>query len=92
MLSNLMKKDSFILGTLIGAVAPIVAYLLSTFSSLQQSIFPDKPIAMYVFAAVINLIVVRFTYRAGYEKLAKGIVLITFLAMILLIFGTKLKV
>lgn len=80
-----MRKDSLILGLVIGALAPIVAYLLTNYTSLQQTLFAEKPTAMYVLAGVINLVVVRFTYRGGFEKLAKGIILITFLAMAALI-------
>lgn len=87
-----MQKDSFFIGTGIGLIAPILAYLAMTYTTLQQSFFADKPIALYVIAALINLIIVRFTYRAGKESVAKGVVLITFLVMILLIILTKLKV
>ena len=87
-----MKKDSFILGFSTAVLAPIVAFLLSTYTSLQQDYFANKPIALYVLAAVINLIVVRFSYRAGYEKFAKGIILLTFLAMLILIFSFRVNI
>lgn len=87
-----MKKDSFILGFITGVLAPIIAFLLTTYTSFQQDYFANKPIALYVLAAVINLIVVRFIYRAGYEKFAKGIILLTFLAMLVLIFGSRVNI
>ena len=83
-----MIKDSFLLGSLTGILTPVVAFILSIYTDLQHNYFPDKSIALYVIAAVINLILVRFSYRAGYEKIAKGIILLTFLAMIGLIFGS----
>lgn len=85
-------KDSFWLGILVGMLAPILAYVLSDHTDIQISYFVDKPIAIYVIAALINLIVVRFTYRAGKESFAKGMVFITFVAMLILIIATKLKV
>jgi Ca2+/H+ antiporter len=87
-----MQRNSYLAGELVGVIAPGFAYIISTYTTLQQSLFSDKPIAFYVIAAVINLIIVRFSFRAGQDKFAKGIVLITFLAMLVLIFATKLKV
>lgn len=85
-------KDSFWAGGAIGALAPILAYVLSNYTSIQTNYFSDKPIALYVIAALINLIIVRFTYRAGKESLAKGIVFVTFIAMLVLVIAVKIKV
>jgi hypothetical protein len=87
-----MQKDSLIVGVLIGALAPVLAYLSTNYTSLQQQFFAEKYIAFYVIAAVINLIIVRFAFRAGKASLAKGIILSTFLAMILFIVMTKFKI
>ena len=87
-----MKKDSYVIGAIIGLLTPIIAYAVSNYTTIQQTYFSEKPIALFVIAAMINLIIVRFTFRAGYEKLAKAIVAITFLAMIALIIITKMKV
>lgn len=85
-------KDSFWLGGLFGTLAPIVAYVMSNYTTIQTNFFTDKPIAMYVVAALVNLIIIRFTYRAGKESFAKGIVFITFVAMLVLVITVKLKV
>ncbi|WP_164110043.1 MULTISPECIES: hypothetical protein [Sphingobacterium] len=85
-------KDSFWLGGLVGVAAPALAYILSNYTSLQTSFFVDKPIAIYVIAALINLITVRFTYRGGKETFAKGIIFVTFIAMLILVVTAKLKI
>lgn len=87
-----MKKDSIFQGILIGLIAPALAYVATTYTTIQQNLFSEKPIALYVIAALINLIIVRFTYRAGKESLAKGIVLATFLAMITYILVIRFNV
>lgn len=84
-------KDSFWLGILVGTLAPILAYLLSTYMDLQTGYFVDKPNAMYVIAALVNLIVVRFTYRRGKISFARGVVFITFVAMLVLLISTRWK-
>lgn len=85
-------KDNFILGVLAGSVFPALAYLLTNFSDLQANLFPDKPIGFYVIAALFNLVAVRFLYRGGYQKLAKGMVLATFAGMLLLVFLLRIKI
>ncbi|NGM61063.1 hypothetical protein G5B30_03930 [Sphingobacterium sp. SGG-5] len=85
-------KNSFLLGVLIGAIFPLLAYGLTTFTELQKVVFAQKPIALYVIAAVINLVAVRFIYRSGRENTGKGIILITFLAMVVMVLALKIKV
>lgn len=78
-------KNNFVLGAVLGVVFPLLAYLATTFTTIQTSLFAHKPIALYIFAAVINLVAVRFLYRNGKEATANGVVLATFLAMMILI-------
>ncbi|NGF57581.1 hypothetical protein G5B00_13765 [Parapedobacter sp. SGR-10] len=85
-------KNNFIVGVLLGSVFPVLAYLLTTYTELQKTFFEQKPITIYVLAAVVNLIAVRFIYRSGRENTAKGIVLVTFLAMVLMVFVLRIKV
>lgn len=87
-----MNKNSLIAGIIVGAIAPLLAYLAMTYTTIQQSYFAEKPIALYVLAAVVNLVIVRFAYRGQQEALAKGVVLITFLAMIAFVVLTKFKI
>lgn len=85
-------KDSFWKGSLAGIILPLLAYILTLYTPVQSSFFADKPIALYVIAAMVNLIIVRFSFRAGKESFAKGIVLITFVAMLLLLVVSRFKV
>ncbi|PRD53806.1 hypothetical protein [Sphingobacterium gobiense] len=78
-------KNSFVLGMAFGVVFPLLAYLAATFTAIQTSLFIHKPIALYVIAATANLIGVRFLYRYEKDATANGVVLVTFLAMIVLI-------
>lgn len=84
-------KDSFWKGILVGSILPGLAYISTIYTTIQSSFIAEKPIAVYVIVAMINLIVVRFSFRAGKESFAKGIVLITFVAMILLLVVSRFK-
>lgn len=86
------NNNSLPLGILVGAVFPFIAYLLTKYSNLQATFLPGKPLAVYVIAAVLNLIIFRFAYRSGKDIFAKGVLLTTFLAMVILIYVVKLKV
>lgn len=85
-----MIKNSLVVGTLLGVVFPVIAFFVTNYTDLQTAFFSDKPIAIYVIAAVINIIIFRFSYRAGKDEFAKGVLLATFLAMIVFIFGSRL--
>lgn len=85
-------KDSIILGIALGAIFPLLAYFISDFTDIGTTYFSQKPIGIYVLAAVANLVAVRFIYRSGREATAKGIVLITFIAMVAMVFLFRIKV
>lgn len=78
-------KNNFVLGLALGTIFPLLAYLIQHYSSLQASLFAGKPIALYIFAATINLVAVRFLYRAQKEATGNGIILLTFIAMLVLV-------
>lgn len=79
-----MKKDSLVFGCLIGLVFPAVAHLLTKGGGLD--IFSGRPLALYVIAALLNLMLIRYGYRNAYEKSAQGIILVTFAATLILLF------
>jgi len=78
-------KNNFWIGMALGVIFPLLAHLATIFTSIQTSLFIQKPIALYVIAATLNLISVRFLYRNEKEATANGVVLATFLAMIVLV-------
>jgi len=85
-----MPQNSFLSGLGIGLLAPLGAYLLTRFTTLS-SLIESKPLALYVIAALINLVWVRYFYRKGLEQTARGLILITFALGMLLAFTTKLS-
>ncbi|PPL01890.1 hypothetical protein [Parapedobacter indicus] len=87
---NQMQQNSLLLGLSIGLLAPLCAHILTTFTTLSVP-FGSKQLGLYVIAALINLFVVRYFYRKGLEKAARGVILITFVLAMLLIFTTKLS-
>ena len=85
-------KNNLGLGLLLGAIAPILAYLLATYTQIVQTWAPQKPMMIYLIAVFINLIAMRFLFRGGKDAVAKGILLVTFVATILYIFTTRLSI
>ena len=49
------------------------------------------PMSLYVVAAAVNMLLVRFLYRGGLSRSAQGVVLVTFVALLFLIFTDKLS-
>ncbi|QBQ42800.1 hypothetical protein E2P86_17295 [Sphingobacterium psychroaquaticum] len=85
-------RNSFWLGLLIGSVFPGIAYLLTQYSTVATSLFEGKEIGFYVLAVAINLFLVRLFYRRDtqQDKVAKGIVFVTFIALILFLYTHKI--
>ena len=85
-----MSQHPFLSGLGWGLPAPLIAHILSKYTTLPE-FFSSKPLALYVIAALINLIAVRYFYRKEQEQAARGVILITFALAMLLIFTTKLS-
>ena len=86
-----MKNNSWI-GLGIGTVSPVLAYILVRFTDLELHFLPEKPLAIYTIAVLVNLVLLRFAYRSGKDHLGKGIIASTFLAMILYLITHRITV
>ncbi|KGE14692.1 hypothetical protein [Sphingobacterium deserti] len=86
-------RNSIWIGVGLGAVFPLIAFALTTYSDWPARIFPTKPFAFYVISAAINLLLIRVFYRKAvpYDQVAKGIILTTFLGMLLFLYFFKLR-
>lgn len=87
----IFKKDSAILGLLIGVIIPAVFYFL------QQEIIPlvlgrsFSTASMQLFALVLNLPFFRYyLMNLQYEKTAKGILFATFIYGLIWVFINQL--
>lgn len=76
------------MGFLLGAIAPITAFLLTEHSSLGDY-FTSKPLTLYAIAAVANLLILRYFYKQGLTKSGGGMMAVTFLGLILLLLFKK---
>lgn len=83
-----MKKNSLILGALLGSIMPLMGYVLTTYTQWHTYI-GGKALSFYAIGALLNLLLVRYCYKKGWDKCGQGIVLITFLAALLLIIFTR---
>ncbi|WP_257669356.1 hypothetical protein [Parapedobacter tibetensis] len=84
-----MKINHFLFGCIIGLLAPTAAHLLTLFTSWNM-VIGNKSLSLYVIAALINLLLMRFFYRNALEQSARGVILITFVAAMVLLFTQKL--
>ena len=82
---NSMKKDNLFLGILLGMIAPIIAFLMSRYSLTGIEI-GDKNLSFYTVAALLNLLLMRYYYRNEMGNTARGIILITFIGALAVLF------
>lgn len=88
----LQMKDSLWLGVGIGFVLPLLAYFLTEHTEAQQIIFKTTAHAFYLIAAAINMILLRLCYREKtyVPRVGNGILLTTFLGLLLFLYNHKL--
>lgn len=82
-------KNNIVIGVLLGSILPLLAYFFSEVF-LKDEIIADKPGVPYLIAVGINLILLRFTYKANADKAGTGLFIVTFIVL-LLVFILKIK-
>ena len=78
-----MEINKFIKGIAFGLIAPAIAFLLTSYTTLAQQILPSKPFWLGFIAIFLNLILMRFQFKKGAESQAKGIMVVTFVCTLL---------
>ena len=82
-------KNNVVVGVLVGLILPSLAYFFSEII-FKQEIVAGKPGVPYLIAVGINLILLKYIYRADADKAGKGLLIITFIVF-LLTFLLKIK-
>ena len=84
-------KNNLWIGMAIGLIFPMLAYLLTTYTTRM---FATKPFLLYIVAGAINLVLIRLFYRktTSLEKSAKGVMLVTFLGMLVFLYFHKMNI
>ncbi|SUJ15404.1 Uncharacterised protein [Sphingobacterium spiritivorum] len=85
-----MQKNNFLIGIALGIIAPVIAYLLTTYTSLETMLSTNKPAILYFIAGLVNLVMLRYFYRNDKEQTARGIMLVTFAGTVILIYTLKI--
>lgn len=80
-----MNKDNLFFGILLGLIAPLIAFIMSRFNLTGIDI-GSKNLSFYVIAALVNLLLMRYYYRNEMGNSARGIILITFIATMAVLF------
>lgn len=85
-------KNSVLVGFLLGLIFPLLAFILMRYTDVQSQLFPDKPTGLYVIAAAVNLVGCWISYKKEMDKFGNGLVLATFLGMMLLVFTKNISI
>lgn len=87
----LLRYNHWLFGCFLGIVAPSIAFLFMEYH-LVEALTHRKPLTVYLLAATVNLILLRYLYKNGNDKTGKGLMLVTFVAMLLLLYLKGFKV
>jgi len=82
-------KNNIVIGVLLGSILPLLAWLLSEVF-FKGVLIENKPGVPYLIAVGINLILLKFTYKANADKAGIGLFIVTFIVL-LLVFILKIK-
>lgn len=85
-------KNSFYIGFFVGLLVCVLAYFSTVHTNIVQQLMPGKPAGLYVIAAGLNFIGVWAAYRNGYDNVGKGLVFVTFIALLLAVFTKSLAI
>lgn len=79
----MLKKDNLFTGVLASLIFPALAWA-AEYLWKDTAYVINRPLVPYFFAIGLNLILLRLGLRSGREKMARGIMLGTFIWMLLL--------
>ena len=79
----MLTKNSLPFGLLIGAIAPAIAWIIFDLILHNDAVILNKPGVPYLIAVGINLVLIRFSMKKGNDQTSKGIMMVTFLVMVL---------
>ena len=86
----MLNKNSILAGFLIGFILPGTAYLLFNILYKNNHLF-YKPALPYLIALALNLFITRICYKKEADDTGRGVMLATFISMVLfIVFKVKL--
>jgi len=77
------KKNSLLMGVLTALLFPAIAWMVAYYFKTSSFVI-NKPALPYVLALALNLLLLRFTVKKDLNKTAQGIMLATFVFMVVL--------
>ncbi|MCO4292560.1 hypothetical protein NF867_06785 [Solitalea sp. MAHUQ-68] len=83
--NGLFKKDSFLLGFVLGIIVPVISFILVEFIHLGDRI-GVRDSSIYLLGLIINLFLVRYYFKNGISNAGKGVFLISFLVVLAVFF------
>ena len=87
----MFKKNNLLLGVLYGFLPPALAWLVFSYILHNEAVIMDKPAAPYLLAIGLNLLLLRYCARKYLDKTSSGIMISTFVCM-LLVFIFKMHI
>jgi hypothetical protein len=79
----MLNKNSFLTGILLALVFPALAWGSAYYLQANETLI-NRPALPYLIAIALNVITLRFTLKKDLDKTGRGIMLATFVVMIVL--------
>ncbi|POY36594.1 hypothetical protein C3K47_09470 [Solitalea longa] len=82
---GLFKKDSFLFGTILGIIVPLLMFFLVEFVHLGDQM-GVRDSSLYLLGLIVNLFLVRYYFKKEISNTGKGVFLISFLVVLAVFF------
>jgi hypothetical protein len=79
----MLKKNSLLTGILLALVLPAIAFIVE-YLLKDNTYIINRPAVPYFVAIALNLLLIRFSLKKGNDHAGRGIMLATFIFMLLL--------
>ena len=80
----MLKKNNIITGLLSGLIFPGTTWLVFGFLLKNKVVLLNKPAIPYLVAIAVNLFIIRYLFKKGDDQTGTGMILCTFVAMLLI--------
>lgn len=84
LLANMLSKNSLLLGFIVGLILPAIAWVVFTVM-YPGVVLLNKPAIPYLVAVGLNLLLIRLCNKKGADNTGRGVMLVTFVCIVLLI-------
>jgi hypothetical protein len=77
----MLSKNNMIIGFVVGLIFPVFTWLMADVVLKSYTATLDKPVVPYLIGIAVNLYIIRYFFKKGFDLSGTGAILCTFIYM-----------